>query len=66
MAGRPRWPGLCHSGEQAARKVISKAMGASDGQRGLGASDQGTQASADSLAVDIDLSFSSKSPGRRC
>ena len=46
--------------------MIYKAVGASDGQRGLGTSDHGAQASADSLAVDLDLSFSNKSPGRRC
>lgn len=49
-----------------ARKVISKAMGASDGQRVLEASEHGTQASVDSLAFDLDLVFSNKSPGKRC
>ena len=57
---------MCHSGEQAARKGISKAMGASDGQRVLEASGHGTQASVDSLAFDLDLVFSNKSPGKRC
>lgn len=66
MPQGPRWAGLCHSGEQAARKLISKAMGARDGQKVLEASGHGTQASADSLAFDLDLVFSNKSPGKRC